>query len=137
MNSTKALLDRLRLEVNLNLAYGAVSDLPLVTNDDGDSPVVVALDSEPLSTMLGRIRAVGGCGIVFSRGASGSVRMLSVIQGECALHSPADSVTPGAGATVGMFLDYVELHPDGVAIPAAFDHPAMARDAREVELTSA
>ena len=45
-------LDQLRHEVNLNLAFGAVSDIDLVTNDEGHCPVVVALDSEPLSAIL-------------------------------------------------------------------------------------
>ncbi|MFN8054302.1 hypothetical protein [Gordonia sp. (in: high G+C Gram-positive bacteria)] len=129
-------LDQLRHEVNLNLAFGAVSDIDLVTNDEGHCPVVVALDSEPLSAILGRLRAVGGYGTVFSRGKAG-VRAVSMLHDQCAIPQPADSLIPGPDAEFGMFLDYVARHDDGVCIPAAFDHPAKARDARPVELAEA
>ena len=109
MTSNKDELDHLRLEASLNLAYGAVADAELVTNDDGDCPIVVALDWEPLSIMLGRVRAVGGYGTIFSRNAAGAVRMLSVIQGNCALTPVGDALTPGAGATVGGFWRFMGL----------------------------
>ena len=99
-------LDQLRHEVNLNLAFGAVSDIDLVTNDEGHCPVVVALDSEPLSAILGRLRAVGGYGTVFSRGKAG-VRAVSMLHDQCAIPQPADSLIPGPDAEFGMFLDYV------------------------------
>lgn len=106
-------LDQLRHEVNLNLAFGAVSDIDLVTNDEGHCPVVVALDSEPLSAILGRLRAVGGYGTVFSRGKAG-VRAVSMLHDQCAIPQPADSLIPGPDAEFGMFLDYVARHDDGV-----------------------
>ena len=126
-------LDHLRQEVNLNLAFGAVDDLDLVTNDRGECPVVVALDTEALSVVLGRLRAVGGYGTVFSRGPAG-VRVVSMIHDVCAIGAPSDSLIPGPESEYGMYLDYVTSQPDGVAIPAAFDRPAKARDARPVEL---
>lgn len=128
-------LDRLRHEVNINLAFGAVSDLELVTNDVGDCPVVVALDSEPLSIVLGRLRAVGGYGTVFSRGEHG-VRVLSMLREACAISEPEDPLALGPGAEFGMFIDYVAHRPGGVAISAAFDQPAKAKDARLVDLAA-
>ena len=99
-------LDHLRQEVNLNLAFGAVDDLDLVTNDRGECPVVVALDTEALSVVLGRLRAVGGYGTVFSRGPAG-VRVVSMIHDVCAIGAPSDSLIPGPESEFGMFLDYV------------------------------
>lgn len=56
-------------EVNVNLAHGDLADYDLpVTGDDGGFPVVVALESERLSTLSGRLRAVGGYANVFVRG---------------------------------------------------------------------
>jgi hypothetical protein len=67
----------------------------------------------------------------------GRVRAASVIGETCAIPTPDDKLTgddaPGADATVGMFLDYVESQPNGVAVSAAVGHPACARDARTVE----
>lgn len=126
-------LDSFRREVNLNLAFGPVSEIELATNEAGECPVIVALDSEPLSAVLGRVRAVGGAGTIFSQGTDG-VRMVSMIESGCSLVEPGDQLAPGGESNFGMFIDYVELHPDGVAIPAAFDRPAKARDARAVDL---
>lgn len=133
-------LDAFRREVNLNLALGALAenDLP-VTGDDGSCPVVVALENEALSTVLGRLRAVGGYANLFVRGASG-VRMASVIDEQSAVTDTSDDMSspedqPGPDATVGMFLDWVERCPGGVRISPAVGHPARARDSKPVVLT--
>ncbi|SKU56834.1 Uncharacterised protein [Mycobacteroides abscessus subsp. massiliense] len=133
-------LDAFRREVNLNIAFGALADIDLpVTSDDGGFPVVVALGGERLSVVLGRLRAVGGYANLIVRG-DGQVRMASVIGPECAIGEPDDTMVgdqaPGANATIGMFLDYVQRNPNGVTISAALGHPACARDARSVELIS-
>ena len=135
------LLDAFRREVNVNLACGALVDFELpVTSDDGGQPVVVALESERISTLLGRIRAVGGFANLFVRGPS-QVRMVSVIGDSCAISTPDDVMTgndaPGPNATVEMFIDYVERNPNGVMISAAIGHPACARDSRVVEFEPA
>ncbi|MCA4754840.1 MULTISPECIES: hypothetical protein [Mycolicibacterium] len=133
-------LDEFRREVNMDLACGSLADQELpVTSDDGGHPVVVALESEQLSILLGRIRAVGGFANLFVRGPR-RVRLVSVIGDACAIPTPDDVMTgadaPGPGATVGMFIDYVERNPSGVAISAAVGHPSCARDARPVELAA-
>lgn len=135
-------LDEFRREVNFNLAVGALADFELpVTGDDGGCPVVVALEDEALSIVLGRLKAVGGYANLFVRGAD-QVRMASVIDSSSALAEASDDMTldgerPNPDATVGMFLDWVEKCPNGVKLSKAVGHPAYARDARNVELTPA
>ncbi|BBZ30694.1 hypothetical protein MMAD_49890 [Mycolicibacterium madagascariense] len=133
-------LDAFRMEVDWNLACGCLAEYELpVTSDEGGHPVVVAFDSERLSVLLGRIRAVGGYANVFVRGRSG-VRMASVMSDACAIAEPNQMTgdeAPGADATVGAFLDYVSHHPEGVAVSAAVGQPARARDARAVDFAVA
>lgn len=135
-------LDAFRAEVDWNLACGALADHDLpVTSDDGDHVVVVALTEEPLSILLGRLRAVGGYANLFVKGAQG-VRMVSVIKDDCAISNPDEDMTPpaqrpGANATVGIFLDYLKLRPNGVRLsmvnPA---QPPVARDSQNVEFAT-
>lgn len=134
-------LDAFRREVDWNLACGALAGVELpVTSDDGGSPVVVALEDERFSVVLGRLRAVGGFANLFVKGDE-RVRTASVIDESCAIPTPGDTMVgddaPGADATVGMFLDYLEHHPNGVAVSAAVGHPACARDAKTVEFAAA
>lgn len=44
---------------------------------------------------------------------------------------------PGPDATVGMFVDYLELRPNGVAISAVIGRHAYARDPQTVEFAGA
>jgi hypothetical protein len=131
-------LDNFRRELNSSLAYGALADMDLpVTSDDGGCPVVVALEDERVSVVLGRLRAVGGFANLFVRGGGRRLRVASVINSSCAIPIPDDDMTgdegPGPTATVGTFLDYVERRPNGVMLSAALGHPAWARDAHTVE----
>jgi hypothetical protein len=133
-------LDAFRREVDFNLACGALAGVELpVTSDDGGFPVVVALDSERFSVLLGRLRAVGGFANLFVKGES-AIRTASVIGESCAIPVPDDKLvgpeSPGADATVGMFLDYLEHQPNGVMVSAAVGHPACARDAKTVEFAA-
>lgn len=133
-------LDAFRRQVDWNLACGSLAEYVLpVTSDDGGSPVVVAFESERLSVLLGRIRAVGGFANLFVSGDSG-VRMASVIGDAFAIADTDDRLTgddaPGANATVGMFLDYVGRHPRGVTVSAAVGQQACARDARTVDFAA-
>ncbi|WP_156148953.1 hypothetical protein [Rhodococcus sp. MEB064] len=132
------LLDKFRREINWHLAQGALADVDLpVTSDDGGHPVVAALEDELLSTVLGRVRGVGGFANLFVHDGAG-VRMVSVINDACAIAQPGADMSgpeerPGPDATVGMFLDYVARHPNGVSVSAALGGQACARDARAVD----
>lgn len=133
-------LDAFRREVDWQLACGTLADVQLpVTGDNGEFPVVVAFESEQLSTLLGRIRAVGGYANLFVRGDN-RVRVVSVVDDTCAIAVPDDVMAgaeaPGPGATVGMFIDYVERNPNGITLAAAVGHPSCARDARTVEFAT-
>ncbi len=135
-------IDLFRREVDWNIACGALAEVDLpVTSNDGGCPVVVAFDDERFSVLLGRLRAVGGFANVFVKDAKGAVRAASVMAELCAVAVPGDRLVgedvPGAGATVGMFLDYVERHPNGVTVSAAVGPSACARDARRVDLAAA
>lgn len=132
MSNHSERLDQFRYEVNLYIALSDTDDL--VTNDHGDCPVIVALDDEPMSTVLGRIRAAGGYGTIFSKGTA--IRVVSFIRADSAIADPSDELVPGGSAPFGMFLDFAETRPDGVAIPAAFSHPAKATDTRHIELAA-
>ena len=102
-SSARALsaIDAFRVQVDWNLACGALADHELrVTSDSGDQVVVVAI-GDP----------------------------------DDDLTPPAER--PGATATVGMFLDYLDHRPNGVRLsmvnPA---QPAVARDSLEVEFAN-
>src|SRR5690348_10168855 len=97
MMDNKQQLDRFRREVNWNLACGALAatDLP-VTSDDGGRPVVVALEDERLSVVLGRLRAVGGYANLFVQ-CDDRVRVASFIADECAIGAPDDDMTGADG----------------------------------------
>jgi hypothetical protein len=136
---TADILDEFRREVSWQLACGSLAEYELpVTADDGAAPVVAALEDELLSTVLGRLRNVGGFANLFVRGADGGVRVASVVDERCSIPVADDDLTsegqrPCAGATVGMFLDYVGQNPNGVKVSAAVGHPARARDTKSVE----
>lgn len=142
MNDLQTRLDKFRNEVNWNLACGSVVEKALaVTSNDGGCPVVVALEEETMSSVFGRLRAVGGAANLFVQG-DGRVRIVSVIDESCAIATPDDDMTaegerPAVDATVGMFVDYIATQPHGVAISAALGHPARARDPQPVKFASA
>ena len=77
-------LDAFRRNVSWNLACGALADVDLpVIGDDGGNPVVVALDEEPISLLLGRLRAVGGYANLFVLRADNSVSTVQVVDERC------------------------------------------------------
>ena len=128
-------LDQLRHEVNLNLAFGAVSDIDLVTNDEGHCPSSSHSTASRCrrSWPTARRRRLRHRVLPRQSGRTCRVDASRPVRDP----QPADSLIPGPDAEFGMFLDYVARHDDGVCIPAAFDHPAKARDARPVELAEA
>lgn len=122
MSDRAARLDELRRYVNLNLARGVFSDTELeVVDVDGHAPVVVALDEERLEVVLRRIQNAGGYANVFVAGAE-HIRRASFIDARSAVtEAGADTLTgdlrPSGQTTIGMFLDYTEMHPEGVILP--------------------
>ncbi len=138
MSDLQHRLDEFRNEVNWHLACGSAADIALpVTSHEGGCPVVAALEDESMSSVLGRLRAVGGAANLFVQGED-RVRVISVIDESCAIAAPDDDV-PGVGegpapdASVGMFVDYLARRPHGVAISGALGHPARARDPQVVQ----
>ncbi|MBV0917954.1 hypothetical protein [Mycobacteroides chelonae] len=137
-----ARLDVLRRKIDWNLACGALADADLlVTSDDGGFPVVVALEEEPLSILLGRLRAVGGYANLFVEGVNGAVRRVSAIGEVSSLRHADDRLVdtdrPGPGATVGMFLDYLDRCPNGVVLSMDTSRQSCVRDSGQVEFAGA
>jgi hypothetical protein len=130
-------LDQFRREIDCNLAFGALQDFTLPVTDDGH-PVVVALAYETVATLTARVLATGGYANLFVKDGP-RTRFAAFVDETCAV-GEADTTmigdeAPSASSTVGMFLDYVERHPNGVTISAVLGHPAWVRDARQVELS--
>jgi len=94
--------------------------------------VVFALATDPLFTLLAHLRNAGGYANVFIKDGDRTRRM-SVLNSACAIPIPDDDMTaepPGPLATVGMFLDYLALQPNGVLLPVV--NPASPGVAREL-----
>ena len=135
-------LDQFRHDIDVSLAYGPLAGFALpVIGDDGGESIVVALADELLSVLLGRLTAVGGYANVFVRDADGRVRFLAVVDESCAIGDADDDMTardqrPGPSATVGAFVDWVQLCPGGVVISTIVDRPACATDPQTVQLAT-
>lgn len=132
-------LDDFRREIALELAIGdiATSDLAVV-NDDGDAPVVVALDDERLGVLLARVRGAGGYANVFVRVGHSYARIAFIdVNGAIDPNSAEDfasaSDRPSGNASVGMFLEYLRSRPNGLRIPARLsdDEVAIVREPLE------
>lgn len=133
----RARLERFHEQVDRSLAAGKF-ELPATGNTGGSAPVVVAFADELVPTLTKRIQRAGGYANVFVRDGDGRVRFVAVIGDQCAIGNPDDTMTgsdaPGATASIGILLDYVQQCPNGVTISADPGHPAYARDAQSVEL---
>ena len=137
-------LSTFRREVHMNLAFGALADEELrVVDDQGEFPIVAALGEERLAVFLARVAKSGGYANVFVD-LGDSVAMLPFIDASCAIGSEhaedlaSDDSRPGATATVGMFVAYLELKPNGVRLPARLDgERPFVPTPREVEFSPA
>lgn len=110
-------------EINYNLAHGDADKYLSDPDLNGEYPVVVALDIEPLTLLAERVQAVGGAATVFVRRADG-VAVLTAGRGTCldvpeALDLSHEEWHSGA-ATIGMFLSLLERHQHGVILPDHF-----------------
>lgn len=123
-------LAEFRRTVNRMLATGTV-ELPVI-DANGSHLVVFALADDPLFTLLAQLRNAGGYANVFVKCGDG-IRRISVVDSLSAIPVPDDDMAaepPGALASVGMFLDYLALHPNGVVLPVV--NPASPAVAREL-----
>lgn len=124
---------KFRSAVNRMLARGDI-DLPVV-DATGSHPVVFALAEDRLFTLLGRLRNMGGYANVFVKCGDG-IRRVSVMDARSAIPIPDDDMSgepPGPMASVGMFLDYLALRPNGVVLSVV--NPVGPAVARELALT--
>lgn len=117
-----------RSSVNRMISRGNV-ELPVV-DVAGSRPLVFALGSEPLFTLLGRLRHIGGYANVFVKDGD-RIRQISVVDSACAIPIPDDDMTGDTAdplASVGMFLDHLATQPNGVVLPVVNpESPAVAR----------
>lgn len=110
-------------------------DLPVV-NDQGQRQIVVALEDEPFNLLTERLKAAGGYANVFILTPKGTVNV-TVIKQECSLMPRSCehiSMPIGTDSSVGMFLEYLEHHPEGVAVTMKRDdpvHQGVATNVRE------
>lgn len=122
-----------RSSVNRMISRGNV-ELPVV-DVSGGRPLVFALGSEPLFTLLGRLRHIGGFANVFVKDGD-RIRQISVVNSACAIPTPDEDMTddaPDPLASVGIFLDYLATQPNGVVL--AVVNPESRAVARELALT--
>lgn len=129
-------LDSLRRKVLKAVGMAGI-DLPVV-NDRGQRQIVVALEEESFSLLMQRLRNAGGYANVFVETSKGLVSV-SVIKQECSLASGSCEhidMPISSSSDVGMFLNYLEQHPEGVAVTMKQDdpvHQGVATDVREVD----
>lgn len=128
---------RAQFELDVTALLESGLDVPLVTNDDGEHPVVIALGDELLTSLTERIRKAGGYASVFVQSVSGAIRFVAVVRDECAIPEAsadltADEERPGETAMIDTFIDYLALHPGGVRLTTGVD--SCARDAQTLAI---
>ncbi|WP_144751389.1 hypothetical protein [Curtobacterium pusillum] len=137
-------LDAFRAEVNRSLAVGDLADVELeVVDDEGRTPVVVALGDERLPVLLRRMESVGGYANVFVKTVAG-IRRVAVMDVDGALDvrsaddMSAASDQPSADSTVAVFVEYLSHRRGGVVLPARLATASRnALPARQVEIIAA
>lgn len=91
-----------------NLLLGNIS--PKVTNGKGETPIIVCLDSQPLSVLFSKVELIGGCATIYSLSNSGKVRILAVLPSACALSEDPVFLRDGEislESSIGLFIDYI------------------------------
>ena len=104
--------------ISIAISVGMFEESITVRDPDGNYPIVAALSNEKLSYLTARINACGGYANAF-------VLYDDVVR---VIHSTRYSHVPDGSedftdlrsgeSTIGMFIDYLDHHPDGVCIPA-------------------
>ncbi len=134
-------LEEFRRKVVVNLERGVLVNFELpVTDDDGGTPIVVAFVDESLSKLIERVNAVGGYANVFVKDGE-AAHFVTVVDEVCAIADADDRMVgdeaPSPFVTIGMFLEHVRRHPNGVTISAVLGHSGCARGARQVDVALA
>lgn len=116
-------LNELAIRVNSALVDGSLPE-PRVVDENGEFPLVFALESERLAVLLKRVRNHNGFANIFVLRDNDSVALISAVPTSDALREHlADDMTgaeqPSAQSSVGVFLDYLIAHGEGVLIPSA------------------
>lgn len=124
MSSWREELASFELEVMYNTT---ITDFGVrVTNDEGDTPVLSAVDAEPLGELMADLFRTGGYGTVFVKGpvdSAGSYKVsrLEFVDAVSTLSEDATDLTgdeaPSSLATVGMLVDFVRTQSEGVRLP--------------------
>lgn len=103
------------------------------TSGDGTRPIVVALDEELLSVVMGRVRQRGECANLFVELAGGDVVLFRATVGAIA-ESKAEVFSEGPvhqNTTIGMMAEYVLTAPEGVQMSVKL--PKLEADVEYVE----
>ncbi len=85
---------------------------PKITDENGETPVIACLDSEPLGMLFERIEKCGGYATIYSLTDTGAVRVVGVLPKRSALTQDSASLVkepPSPEASIGVFLDFVAL----------------------------
>ncbi|RPE77865.1 MULTISPECIES: hypothetical protein [unclassified Frondihabitans] len=136
-------LDDFRLEIDILIALGGRQ--LTVRDNNGECPVVAALEEERLPVLLRRVESVGGYANVFTKGRGSSIRHFVVMDATGALdvrgaETMLDAEQPSPESTVGMFVDYLSRQKAGVLLPARLRSDGSMRvslPTRQVELIEA
>lgn len=121
-------LDEFWLDIEYNLAVrGVLDDVSLLTDNLGETPIVVALEGEDLSALMRRIGNVGGIANLFVKIGNGA-RYISFLSIEDALNPQAGTDYSEvsslhrlhAGSKVADLVKMLAQYPDGVRIPRFF-----------------
>ena len=111
-------LNSFELSLEIALSAGMFDESITVCDSSGNYPIVAALAKEQMYYLTERVKACGGYANIFVL----DVDLVTV------LHSTrTEMITEGAedftdlqngGSTIGAFIDYLRLRPNGVCIPS-------------------
>ena len=110
--------------VDLKIVDGVFDEYLEVTNDDGEYPVVTAIDSESLYFLNQRVTSMGGKANIFIDTGKGIDVIYAMDCSSPEQASGAEDLSTGwenGDATVGAFLDYIAFRPQGVLIPSKLE----------------
>lgn len=126
--SDKAPISLSELRAFILSAGYLIDDNYAITGQDGDHPIVVAFEEEPLSALFSRVRQTGGFANVFVAG-SGRIRAVSFMRAESALYEQAARTSSPPrifpSTTVGDFLKELANRDCGVLVSTTVGQKAI------------